>query len=597
MDEQNWQNVKEIFLAALDIEIELRPKFLDEVCSQNPGLRAEVESLLATYEEVDEFIEKPAFQANKLFSNSSNQQKKQTRESTKLTKTFHIPASQLQGDLDNIILMALRKEPVRRYHSVADFSDDISKYLNGLPVSARPNTYKYRAEKYFKRHKIGVLAASLIFVSLLGGIIVSVWQARAAARERDQAQREKLKAEQLNLFLQSMLGASNPDIKPSERDLTVKEILDEASKRLEGEDLSNQPEIKADLQRIIGASYYYLGKYELAEQNINSALEAHRQIHGEEHPETLKTMILMAHLWSSRGENQKANNFYEQRISILRAEYKKRTITADVLTAALGDFAIIKRSQSDSKDAEMLLREALGLKSEISSDAKIGVDILEGVLALTLADQGKFDEAIKIVRGKLENLRKEPNSFTQGLAANLTGLGSFLTENGNYPEAIENLQEAETIYRKLQSPTSLPLGDNLRLQAQAFYLKGKYTDAEMKIRETLEIYRNNSNNQYINYPTALTIQGLIFNKTNRASDAEKILREAVEIREKTLPKGHFMTALAKSALGEVLTDRKNFAEAEPFLRESFESLKISQGENNPRTLLAKMRLEKLEQLK
>lgn len=582
-----WEKVKEIFDSALEHPVASRPAFVKNICGDNKELFDEVESLLRVYDDPDTLIEK-----NVLNFNLTNTQ----MNSLSPSPLPPFSPSQLKGDLDNIILTALRKEPARRYASVVDLSDDITKYLNGLPVSARPNTYKYRAEKYFKRHKIGVLAAALILLSLISGIIASVWQAQVAARERDQAQREKVKAEQLNNFLQSMLGASNPDAKPSERDLTVKEILDEASKRLATEDLSNQPEVKADLQRIIGASYYSLGKYDAAEQNITAALEAHLKIYGEEHPETLKTMILMAHIWSSRGENQRANSFYEQRISILRTEYKKGIINADVLAGALGDFAIIKRSQSNSKDAEILLREALDLKSQLSPDAKIGVDILEGVLALTLADQGKFDEAIKIVRGKIENLRKEPNPFTQGLAANLTGLGSFLSESGNFAEASESLREAETIYRKLLNPMALPLGDNLRLQAQTLYLQEKYDEAETKIRETLEIYRKGSNTQYINYPTALTIQGLIYNKTNRPAEAEKILREAVEIREKTLPNGHFMTALAKSALGEVLTDRKNFAEAETSLRESYESLKMSQGTENPRTLLAKLRLDKFEQL-
>jgi len=89
---------------------------------------------------------------------------------------------QLKGDLDNIVLVALRKEAQRRYASVEQFSDDIGRYLEGRPVIARPATVAYRAAKFIQRHKAGVVAAALIVVSLLGGIIVSTRQARIAER-------------------------------------------------------------------------------------------------------------------------------------------------------------------------------------------------------------------------------------------------------------------------------------------------------------------------------------------------------------------------------------------------------------------------------
>ena len=85
------------------------------------------------------------------------------------------------------------------------------------------------------------------------------------------------------------------------------------------------------------------------------------------------------------------------------------------------------------------------------------------------------------------------------------------------------------------------------------------------------------------------------NKTNRTAEAEKILREAVKMRTEHLPREHFLSAFSISALGECLATEKKFAEAEPLLRESYESLKNSQGENNPRTILAYNRLVRLKE--
>jgi non-specific serine/threonine protein kinase/serine/threonine-protein kinase len=95
----------------------------------------------------------------------------------------------LQGDLDNIVLKAMRKEPARRYASVAQFSDDIRRHLEGLPVIARKDTLRYRSGKFIRRHKLGVAAALVVFLTLIGGLIATFWEARRATAQRDRAER------------------------------------------------------------------------------------------------------------------------------------------------------------------------------------------------------------------------------------------------------------------------------------------------------------------------------------------------------------------------------------------------------------------------
>ncbi|HLX09656.1 MAG TPA: serine/threonine-protein kinase [Thermoanaerobaculia bacterium] len=88
----------------------------------------------------------------------------------------------LRGDLDNIVLKALRKEPERRYASVEQLSEDVRRHLEQLPVRARPDTLAYRAGKFARRHRLGLAAAALIAASLLGGLFATVRQARIAER-------------------------------------------------------------------------------------------------------------------------------------------------------------------------------------------------------------------------------------------------------------------------------------------------------------------------------------------------------------------------------------------------------------------------------
>ncbi|RMD65948.1 hypothetical protein D6833_02140, partial [Candidatus Parcubacteria bacterium] len=95
----------------------------------------------------------------------------------------------LTGDLDNIVMMAMRKEPQRRYASVEQFSQDIRRHLEGLPVIARPATLRYRTGKFIRRHKTGVTAAVISVVLLLAGVIGTAWQAHVAKIQRAKAER------------------------------------------------------------------------------------------------------------------------------------------------------------------------------------------------------------------------------------------------------------------------------------------------------------------------------------------------------------------------------------------------------------------------
>src|SRR5882762_3398748 len=95
----------------------------------------------------------------------------------------------LAGDLDNILLRALDKEASRRYSSVEHFSEDLRRYLGGLPVSARPDTLLYRSGKFVRRHPAGIAAAAVLAITLAAGIGATLWQARVARVERARAER------------------------------------------------------------------------------------------------------------------------------------------------------------------------------------------------------------------------------------------------------------------------------------------------------------------------------------------------------------------------------------------------------------------------
>lgn len=123
-------------------------------------------------------------------SNATNRNKQTTKREQQTNPQSAISNPQsLQGDLDNIVLMSLRKEPERRYESVEQFSQDIKRHLNNLPVLARPQTASYRAVKFFSRNKIAVSALAVIILALATGFSIALWQANAAQREALRAEK------------------------------------------------------------------------------------------------------------------------------------------------------------------------------------------------------------------------------------------------------------------------------------------------------------------------------------------------------------------------------------------------------------------------
>jgi serine/threonine-protein kinase len=497
----------------------------------------------------------------------------------------------LSGDLDNIILKAMHSEPQRRYASVEQFSEDIARHLEGLPVIARKDTLKYRTAKFVRRNRLGVVAAGIVALSLLGGIVATAWQARAARQE-------KARAESVSAFLKKMLAYSNPMIQVEGKNnggTTMTDVLDEAAKRLDSGEFAGQPEVRAELEKIIGESYNGQGKLDLWEAHLKKYIAIQRSLHGDSDSRTLVALADLATI-INHTDLAESEKIFRQVLPAMRTEQRKGNIKADDLAGALINFGYLRRTQGDSREAESAFRESLSLSSQLSNEERHWIAITRSTLASTLADQGRFDEALATSREAVNESREMNRTDTPDFGFVLTVFGGFLTDTGDFAAADASLKEAETILRERQSPTSLWLGDNLRNQAISFYRQGKYAEAQNRIIETEKIYLESFGASYDHYPTVLIIRGLILDKTGNSTEGEKILREALRLRVATLPKEHFWIALARGALGECLTTQQRFNEAEPLLTESYYMLNSKLGARDPRTVEAVRRLSNLYQV-
>src|SRR5262249_23298279 len=128
---------------------------------------------------------------------------------------------QLRGDLDTIVLKALKKEPTERYPSVTALADDLRRHLRNEPISARPDTLAYRAAKFMRRNRTAVALSALAAIAAVGGLAGTLTQAREARAQRDFAIHQLSRVESINELDNFLLADAAPSGKP----FTVNELL------------------------------------------------------------------------------------------------------------------------------------------------------------------------------------------------------------------------------------------------------------------------------------------------------------------------------------------------------------------------------------
>ena len=508
----------------------------------------------------------------------------------------------MRGDIDNIVLMALRKEPARRYASVGQFSEDVRRYLEGLPVIAHKDTVSYRARKFVRRNKIGVAAATAIALALLGGIIATTWQARrateqarVAAQERDRARVEAAKSARINEFLQHVLGYSqvswlSPN--PLKKNVsTIAEALDEASRRAARE-LADQPEILAAVHLTLGNSYSAQGNMDLALQHLRASLDLRRKILGPEHPDTAGGISALAEQLINQGNYAEAETLAREAVDIYRRR-GPQGVDRRSFTIALNALGVAMGYKGDSKAAEALCLEAIEVGADLTGQDRGVIAILLGNIAVQRGNQGDVDAAVDYLRKSIEEMRRLPDKPLSNLAIALSNLGSFLTIKGEHTQADAVLREALELNQQTVGEKHLFTVMALIYLAVNDYEQTNFPKALEEVNRALALQREILPEGHIDFARSKTILGNILTRTGELARAEEHLRSALALRVKALKPGHTATAGTQGALGENLLEQNRFEEAEPLLLESHSALHKAFSATDSRTQKARARLATL----
>ena len=214
------------------------------------------------------------------FGNTIRQREEETEKNRKneILKEKSVSPSRLKGDLDNIILTAMMKEPDLRYPTVEKFAEDIERHLKGLPVRARPNTFSYRTGKFIKRHYWGTIAGLVILLTLLGGIVATLWQSQRAEQQRLRAEKRFNDVRRLSNALMFEIHDSVQNLQGSTP--TRQLIVNRALEYLDS--LAQESGDDATLQRELATAYDKIGDilgnpYLSNLGDTNGALQRYRQ--------------------------------------------------------------------------------------------------------------------------------------------------------------------------------------------------------------------------------------------------------------------------------------------------------------------------------
>ena len=347
----------------------------------------------------------------------------------------------LKGDLDNIILKALRKDPARRYGSAEQLLQDIQNYQNNLPVTARPESLHYRARKFIARHRVGVAAAAIVAISLLTTTVVSVWQAEQARAERDRTLK-------INEFLQTILTEADPY--QAGADATIRDVLRKAGE-LVSERFPAQPELEAPLRYTIG--YTQLGLMELDDSytNLKISEELYTALYGPGDSRTLTSSSYLAWLDFRRGYYDAAIDGYRTVIGRMDA----RT-PWDTRASILNDYAVVLLELERYDDALEIQLEVRDLWMD-NDPTRPEVAVIHNNLAQTYHGLEDYELAEQNYRTGLAMFREiYEDGLHPDISATLNNLGVLLRDMGNSDDAIEHYKEALRI-RQLTLGEAHPL--------------------------------------------------------------------------------------------------------------------------------------------
>jgi len=468
----------------------------------------------------------------------------------------------LSGDLDAIVMMALRKEATDRYGSVDLLWEDLQRYLDGLPVHAHRGSRLYRARKFLGRHRVESAAAALVAVSLAVGAGVAVRQATFAARERDRAEHALSDAQQalsqsetVTGFLVGLFDATTPRADTSA--LTAPELLRRGATQIEA--LRGQPLVQARMLEAMARVQMTMAEYPDARAALERSLALRVEHLGPTHAEVAGTLFYLGEVLRRTGQYARADSVTRRALAIRTAVLGSRhPATAE----ALAQLAVIAVYLMDVRGAEEMSRRALEIRREVlpADDPRIAASL--ELHSTQLRRLGRPSEAEAELREAIMIDQAAGGPRNAEAAYLQLRLAELILETRG------DTARAESLTRSALAVTRASFGDHhprtgwaMGDLADLLRKRGHYRDAEPLARAGVEIQRRAFGAQHPNVSEASQLLALVYVGEGHFADAEREQRSAVQVLERTLGPDHSAYAGALGNWGDILMELGRYDEA------------------------------------
>ena len=492
----------------------------------------------------------------------------------------------LRGDLETIVAKALRKDPAGRYASIGEFADDLRRYLDHQPISARPETLRYRAAKFARRHWVPLTLGTAAMLFL---IVTTAFYTVQLATERDRARIEAVKASRVSELMTNLLLGVDPYRTPDARQPSVSNLLAAAAERVNN-DLTDQPQVQVELLNIIGRTYQRLGLNDLALPILQRALDTGHRVFGAEDVRIAQSLNDIGVLQRAIGHPEAAlallTDSLAMRRRLLGSIHKDVAVTLVEQARVFSDLGRPNESMAPALEALEIRRRVFGEEHRETATSKTEV-------ARVWMRRGDLDRALALFRESFETNRRLLGEDHPNTASSRASIASVLSAKGRFKEAEQLYLASVEADRKVFGADSPQMASTLNDLALVVEADGRLKEAGDMFDQALRLTKARFSDDH---PRVLEI-ALNLARTSiargNAAGTEPILRRVLVQRSKTLPKDDWRVAQAQSVLASSLLAQRRVADAKPLMEAADQVLKPVPGDQGREFAANRARLSSL----
>ena len=474
----------------------------------------------------------------------------------------------LAGDLDTIVLKALRKNPARRYASARELAEDLRRYLDHEPVRARPDGGFYRIGKFLRRNTLSTVAATTIAALLLAFGTVTYFQNQRIAAERDTANA-------VSEFMVNIFEIARPEESPGET-VTARQVLDSGYARI-GTELSDQPDVRARLLWVMGESYTSLGLHDDALKLMIESSDLGLQ--GYLPDDDLVDVLANTAQEASYLDRYDEATYYIDQAEVVYARLESPDPTLGKILYKHHAGHLRRTGNMEAGFEKLLIAEKIAREITDDPDGHYP-DMLHELGAWNLM-RGNYVEAEAWLRRALAHPHPSWRDPTNRRAVTLGVLGSTLRAQGRQPEALENMHEALAILTKEVGPEHINVGITHNNIAIAYTLLDDLAAAETHSLRAVEIATAALGEEHSRLGSHYGVLATVRERQGLYDEALQLLERSLAIKRKTMAGSHPSVALTQQKLGAVHRALGNLDESLANLVPALATQIAARGEDNP----------------